>query len=254
MNEKMFYPAFQATPTGMASEYTKSYFSNYTTSYYSTIGYMKQNASSTLFAKAHDIYSFCDTTSGSCSIINLKAYDNLWSQPSYAVNSFSYQLPNGHCHDTVSIPEESFFKLSSVPFVPLTAEYINCHLSLESVAKSQAGIAASNVGTVLPFLISFIIFLTSIYEQLSGHEVMMPYNRLVCSRAVDNLAKVLLLHRDRKVEDLEKPKQPEWFLFEEGHRVKTLKWGSMLSNDLRIAIDSMYNHQSAGATERNEDV
>jgi hypothetical protein len=68
------------------------------------------------------------------------------------------------------------------------------------------------------------------------------------------LAKVLLLHRDRKVEDLEKPKQPEWFLFEEGHRVKTLKWGSMLSNDLRIAIDSMYNHQSAGATERNEDV
>jgi len=144
-------------------------------------------------------FSFCETSRGGCSMLSVSYFDSD-SRVDYTIDASYVQLSEASCKDTISIKIEDFINLANIPFTPLINSYIECQYTLLQVIPSQAGIAFGNVGVAVPFVVAIIIAISSLYTSLTGSAIRHPYGKPARDEFLSELAHVLLLQRDGKLQ------------------------------------------------------
>lgn len=175
-NRNAYLPAFIGTMysnVSAANQYSKTYISN--------------------------AFSYCQTSYGGCSMFAVSYFDSD-SRIDYTIDANYVQLKTASCVDTISIPIGNFMNLATVPFTPLINSYIECQYTLLQVIPSQAGIAFGNVGVAVPFVVAIIIAISSLYTSLTGSAIRHPYGKPARDEFLSELAHVLLLQRDGKLQ------------------------------------------------------
>lgn len=150
-------------------------------------------------------YDFCTVVEGvPCSILTIHTSASGF----YGVSEDYYQIPYGHCNDSVTVSDEAQASMS-VPPVPLTENYLECHRTLTDTLLTSVGIAVGNVLSVRSALVIFFSFLLARYTSSgaasrSGTAHRNPTSQYVTYGSIERdkvlqyLAFNLLLARDGK--------------------------------------------------------
>jgi hypothetical protein len=106
-------------------------------------------------------FEFCNN----CSIATFNMYDNINTY----ITDFFYSLKDGHCRDSVS--SDQFDKLYENDVTPeaLTENYYECYDNEFTATFDSVGIAAGNVGLMLPFIVLALLPIIFLYLKSIGY-------------------------------------------------------------------------------------
>ena len=150
-----------------------------------------------------NMYNFCTVGNNSspCSIISI--YTASYARYHYGVSEDYYQVPQGHCNDTVSISLEAQERMT-VPPVPLTENYLECRRTLLDTIIASAGIAVGNVLSVKSAMVIFFTALLARYtatdsaKKRDNNGRYVTYGTIERDKVLQYFAFNLLLARDGK--------------------------------------------------------
>mmetsp|Transcript_25031 Transcript_25031/g.46762 ORF Transcript_25031/g.46762 Transcript_25031/m.46762 type:complete len:743 (+) Transcript_25031:137-2365(+) len=150
-------------------------------------------------------YDFCTLEADApCSILTIHTSAGGF----YGVSEDYYQIPYGHCNDSVTVSAEAQASME-VPPVPLTENYLECRRTLADTLLTSIGIAVGNVlsvrsGLVIVFTLWLARYTSSGASARSGAEGSEPSSQFITYGTVERdkvlqyLAFNLLLARDGK--------------------------------------------------------
>eukprot|EP01039_Chlorochromonas_danica_P004934 gene4934-5417_t len=162
---------------------------------------LTQGYQSGVFTKEwqESIFQFCHLPNNNitCSVSSFFVYN----PQSVTVSPYHYQLTNGSCSDTVTIPDDTWDKLSSNPPVPLTQNYYECYMTQDAAFLNAVGVASGN--SSIAMLVFMIVLLPVIYTLLAIFQQVPEqdeYSERQRQIALDTFSAALLRIRDHKLD------------------------------------------------------
>jgi hypothetical protein len=141
------------------------------------------------------LYSFCNVGYAVCSLVVINTFDS----KNVAVSDLFYELSNGSCADSVTIPAASMDRLAAVPPELLVEPYYNCRKSHTTILSNAVGIAVGNVHALLPILFLLVAQMYLVLLYWEGKPPVQTYVKEEREDALKALALQLLMMRDNRL-------------------------------------------------------
>lgn len=173
-------------------------------------------------SERNNYYDFCIIDGTPCSVLSIYTASN---DKRHGVSKDYYQIPHGHCNNTMTLSPEAQEKME-LPPIPLTENYLECRRTLQDTLFTSVGIAVGNVLSVKSGLVLFFTFLLARFttnKKKAGGKSRVKfstYGQVERDKVLQYLAFNLLLARDRKYpSDVNSPlKNRNHFDAEQGHK------------------------------------
>jgi len=166
-----------------------------------TIAYGRKSPNTTTSSYIKNSFNFCNIKITTCSIAVFHSTD----QSSQLISQYKYQLTNGSCSDSFTIPNSDYQKLVQSPPVQLTENYYECYSDSFTAFINALGIASGNTQLAVPltviFLLPLVYFLLIAMNQAPPKE---EYNNREKTQALEILSILLLRLRDGKSRGIRK--------------------------------------------------
>lgn len=149
-----------------------------------------------------DVYQFCKLANGkTCSMVNFFGINKRRK----TVSDFQYQLVNGSCSDSITIPPDQWQLLRENPPVDLNQQYYECYQSTWNAFLNAVGIASGNSSIAMIFIL--LISLPFLYLGLACIRQIPPpeeYSERQRKLTLDAFSTLLLRIRDQNYTGVKK--------------------------------------------------
>lgn len=133
--------------------------------------------------------------SRNCSMLTFYQYNFLY----YSVSDYHYQLTNGSCSDSISIPQTQWGKLQAVPPEAISETYFECYPHMDATFINAIGVASGNTSiAMIVFLFLMLPVLYIILAVISQIPSKEEYSHDEKQDAMELLSIILLRLRDGK--------------------------------------------------------
>jgi TRAP-type C4-dicarboxylate transport system permease small subunit len=160
-----------------------------------SIAYGRQSPAVKTTSWIKNAFSFCDIGTNDCGLTVFHSVD-LASQ---LVSVYKFQLSNGSCHDSFTIPLTYYDNLVNTPPVVLVENYYECYQDVFTAFMDALGIASGNTQLAVPitvvFLLPMVYFILVAIKQAPPKE---EYTNIEKKQALEILSILLLRLRDGK--------------------------------------------------------
>ena len=140
-------------------------------------------------------YAFCNSSWATCSLVTLEVYDDI----NRAVSDYYYELAEGSCRNTMTIPNPQMDMLQQTPPAPLQQSYYNCVKSKTTTLVDSVGVSVGNASAILPFCFLFFVNVYLFIQRFEGKDVRITYTKEERDDALQALAVQLLMMRDNRL-------------------------------------------------------